>query len=171
MQPSAVKLIIRQIPWILLAAVVGAVVFEVVQKIVFGGTISQFIGATVVEQGGYNPAMQVPIGWGVHLGVSISYAALFGIIAAFFSANLGVRWILALILAAFLGWVTTLITQPAIGVTISVLSGQGWPAELPPLNTEGGLPLWNHMGFFGICFLFIVLVPDLLRGPSATCSR
>lgn len=166
MQPSAVQRIIRQIPWILLASVVGAVVFEVVQKIVFGGTISQFIGSTVVEQGGYSPSLQVLIGWGVHLGVSISYAALFGVIVAFFPANLGVRWILALILAAVLGKLTTLITQPAIAVTISVLAGQGLPAELPPLNTEGGLPLWNHMGFFGICFLFITLVPDLLRGSS-----
>ncbi len=165
MQASPLKLILRQIPWILVAAVVGAIVFVLAQKLNgFDQHIGQFIGQQVVEQGGYNAALADLIGWGVHVGVSLSYAALFGILTAFFPAAIGTRWILALILGAILGWVTTLITAPAIAVTISVLAGQGLPSALPPLNTEGGLPFWNHMGFFGICFLFITLVPDLLRG-------
>ena len=167
MQQSAFGVILRQIPWIILAAAVGAVVFVVVQKQAgFPVHIGQYIGQQVVQQGGYKESLKEVIGWGVHGGVSLSYAALFGILTAvpFFPRRWGLRWVLSLLLAALLGWLTTLITSPAIAITISVLAGKGWPAQLPPLNMLYGVPFWNHMGFFGICLLCIILVPDLLRG-------
>jgi hypothetical protein len=111
-------------------------------------------------------------GWGVHLGVSLSYAVLYGILTSIpgFPRRRAPRWIFALILAALLGWVTTLLTGPDIEITISVLAGQGWPQEVSGLNWGLGVPFWNHMLFFGICFVFIVLIPDLVRGQVQTSS-
>ena len=167
METSSWKVIFRQIPWVIVASIVGAVVFVVVQKIVLGGHIAHYIGGVIVEQGGYNPSLQDLIGWGVHYGVSLSYAGLFAAITMmpdFSRAWWLIRWLQALAVAALLGWTTNLMTEPAIEATISVLAGKGWPAQLPGLNTGLGLPFWNHMGFFGICFLCITLIPDILRG-------
>ena len=68
-----------------------------------------------------------------------------------------------LVIAALLGWVTTLLTAPAITVTISILSGQGFPFSIPELNTSFGLPFWNHLLFFGVVWLMYTLIP-YLRG-------
>lgn len=48
-------------------------------------------------------------------------------------------------------------------MTIGVASGQGWPSELFPLNTELGLPFWNHVSFFLLNWLVQGLGPRLLR--------
>lgn len=169
MQTSGWKFILKQIPWMIVAAVVGAIVFVVVQKQAgFPQHIGQFIGEQIVQRGGYSPVLKEVFGWGVHGGVSVSYAVLFGIFTSVpgFPRRWIPRWVCALILGALLGWLTTLITSSAIAVTMSVLAREGWPAVLPPLNVELGLPFWNHMGFFGVCFLFIVLIPDLVRGQA-----
>ncbi|MEE8487555.1 MAG: hypothetical protein V3S56_05255 [Gemmatimonadota bacterium] len=64
------------------------------------------------------------------------------------------------VLAAVLGVATTLITAPAIAATISLLSGNGLPDRLPPLNMSWGWPAWNHLLFFGIAWLGTVVLLD-----------
>lgn len=142
----------------LTAGVAGSLFFWLFQVITGGGTITQFMGGQIATQGGYPMSLAPLIGWGVHLGVSLSYALLFAVIMSVIptkssGATLGV----GLVLAAILGWVTTLLTAPAIAVTISVLSRHGFPAELPRLNTDVDLPLYNHLLFFGVVWVVTAL--------------
>lgn len=148
----------------LVAGVAGSLSFWYFQVLTGGGTITEFMGEQIVTEGGY-PKVLVPfIGWGVHLAVSLSYALLFAVIvAAIPSGSSGALLVIGLVLAALLGGITTLLTTPAIAVTISVLSGQGFPAELPGLNAEVDLPLYNHLLFFGVVWVFTTLIP-VLRG-------
>jgi hypothetical protein len=154
-------------PWVVLAAVVGAIEFVMVQALGgFSPNIAQFMGRQIVNQGGYSQSLVGAIGWTIHLGVSLTYAALY-----FFLSHRPVmpvaritRWTAGLVLALVLGWLTTLATAPAIAVTISVLAGQGWPAALPGLNTSLGFAFWNHVGFFVICWALTLVWPDILRG-------
>lgn len=144
----------------LVAGISGAIVFWLSQLATGPSTITAFMGQQIATQGGYSQSWSVPIGWGVHLGVSLAYSLLF----AFIMAPLSVlaerfKLILGLIIAAALGWGTTLVTAPGIHVTISVLSGKGFPAGLPGLNTAFGLPFWNHMLFFGIVWFVYLFIP------------
>lgn len=128
----------------------GALLFWSYQMIFQGATISAFIGAQVVRQGGYalSPAWA---GWGVHLWVSLSYAFLFALIVRFLLPREFTRnRTLAFALALALGWVTTLIAAPAIQITIALLVGKGFPAKLWPLNPAEGHPFWNHLIFFTV---------------------
>jgi hypothetical protein len=159
-------------PWILAAALVGAGAFVLAQ--VLGGFpthIADFMGAQVVSRGGYSESLQGVIGWGVHLGVSIGYATLFAALALlpFVSQRRPERWAHGLALAGVLAVGSTLLTVPAISITVSVLAGQGLPGELPGLNATWGFVLWNHVAFFVICWALILVVPDLLsdREPPA----
>ncbi len=148
----------------LAAGIAGAIVFWLFQVLTGSSTIPQFMGQQIVEQGGYSKALTIPIGWGVHLGVSLSYSLLFGIVVLIpFSRAEGVRVFVGLGIAAVLGWVATLLTVPAINATISVLSGKGFPVVLPPLNTAYGLPFWNHELFFGIVWFIYLFIPYLSR--------
>jgi len=45
-------------------------------------TITEFMGEQIATEGGYSPALVPFIGWGVHLGVSLSYALVFAVIMA-----------------------------------------------------------------------------------------
>ena len=73
--------------------------------------------------------------------------------------------------ALALAGVTTMIAPPAIGVTISLLGRREWPDELFPLNTELGLPFWNHVGFFLLNWLIQTVGPRLLRRrPAASAA-
>lgn len=136
-----------------IAALIGAIVFVVVQVIVGSGygtnVITTYIGGRIVEEGDYSSTLAQPVGWAVHLAVSFSYALLFGVIFAVLKRKPGPTFLAALLL----GWVTTLITVPAINATVSLLAGQGFPEELGGLNTTTDLPLWNHFGFFLIAWL------------------
>lgn len=127
------------------------------------------MGTQIVQRGGYSESLAGVIGWGVHLGVALSYAALFGLLTLvpFFPKTRVPRWGVAAVLAITLGWITTLITGPAIMTTISLLAGQGFPGALPALNTTIGTALWNHLLFFGIALLLTVVVPDLLQKQAA----
>ena len=150
----------------LAAGIAGAIVFWLFQVLTGSSTIPQFMGQQIVGQGGYSKALTElpPIGWGVHLGVSLSYTLLFAIVVLIpFSRAEGVRVFVGLVIAAVLGWVTTLLTVPAITATISVLSGKGFPAGLPPLNTAYGLPFWNHELFFGVVWFIYLFIPYLSR--------
>jgi hypothetical protein len=149
--------------WII-AAVAGAIAFWVVQLLMGPATITEFMGRQIVSRGRYPASLALPIGWGVHLGVSLAYSLFFAIVMLVpLSRSEGSRVVVGLILAALLGWISTLLTAPAIAATISVLSGHGFPASLPALNTSLGLPLWNHMLFFGVVWLIYLYIPHLGR--------
>ena len=148
----------------LVAGVAGAIVFWLFQTVTGPSTITAFMGQQIVAQGGYAVSWILPIGWGIHLGVSLVYSLLFALIMlCMFVLAERVQLILGLVIAAALGWGTTLITVPAITVTISVLSGKGFPVNLPGLNTGYGLPFWNHMLFFGVVWLIYQFIPYLGR--------
>ncbi len=148
----------------LAAGIAGAIGFWLFQVLTGPSTIPQFMGQQIVAQGGYSKALTIPIGWGVHLGVSLSYSLLFAIVVLIpLSRAEGVRIFVGLVIAAVLGWMATLLTAPAITATISVLSGKGFPAGLPPLNTAYGLPFWNHELFFGVVWFIYLFIPYLSR--------
>lgn len=152
------------VKWWLVAGFTGSIVFWLFQLLTGPSTIPQFMGEQIVTQGGYPRALTLPIGWGVHLGVSLGYALLFAVLVGIpWSASQGARLAIGLAVAAVLGWVTTLLTVPAITVTISVFSAKGFPAELPGLNTTFGLPFWNHMLFFGMVWTVYLLIPQLAK--------
>jgi len=153
-----------KIRWWLAAGFVGALEFLLFQVLTGPSTITEYMGQQIVAQGGYPGWMTIPIGWGVHLWVSYSYSLLFAVIMLIpFSRSRAVQLVVGLIIGALLGWITTLLTVPAITVTVSALSGQGFPAELPGFNTSFGLPFWNHMIFFGAVWVVYLLIPTLLK--------
>jgi hypothetical protein len=148
----------------LVAGVTGSLSFWLFQVLTGGETITHFMGAQIATQGGYPMRLAPLIGWGVHLGVSLSYSLLFaGLLALMPNKSSGATLGMGLVLGAVLGWITTLLTAPAITVTISVLSRHGFPAEVPPLNTDFDLPLHNHLLFFGVVWLMTALWPSLTR--------
>ena len=156
-----------KIKWWLVAGIMGSVEFWLFQVRTGSSTIPQFMGEQIVAQGGYPKLLTLPIGWGVHLGVSLGYALLFAIIMLFaFSRSPFARLVIGAVLALVLGGVASLLTVPAIAVTISVLSRQGFPATLPGLNTTLGLPFWNHLLFFGVVWGVYLLIPTLFRSRS-----
>ena len=153
-----------KVMWWLVAGIMGSVEFWLFQVRTGSSTIPQFMGEQIVAQGGYPKMLTLPIGWGVHLGVSLGYSLLFAIIMLIpFSRPPFARIVIGAVIALVLGWFATLLTVPAITVTISVLSGQGFPATLPGLNTALGLPFWNHLLFFGVVWVVYLLIPNLFR--------
>ena len=148
----------------LVAGISGAVVFWLFQSATGPSTITAHMGQRIVAEGGFPQSWILPIGWGVHVAVSLAYALLFALlILPMVVLAERFRLLFGLILAAALGWGTTLITVPAIAATISVLSGKGFPVNLPGLNTAYGLPFWNHMLFFGIVWLVYLFIPYLSK--------
>jgi len=144
----------------LVAGIAGAIVFWLFQLLTGPSTITAFMGQQIVMQGSYAASWTIPIGWGIHLGVSLAYSLLFGLIMLpLFVLAERIQLVLGLVIGAALGWVTSLITVPAITVTISVLGGKNFPANLPGLNTAYGLPFWNHMLFFGVVWLIYLFIP------------
>jgi hypothetical protein len=160
------KAVLGNAPWVLASALVGAIAFVTVQKLAgFPMNIAQFMGREIVRQGGYSPGLAGLVGWFVHLGVAASYATLYAaiVLAPFFPTDRAARWGAALGVALVLGWLTTLVTAPAIAITIGLLSGQGFPASLPSLNATFGSVFWNHVGFFLISFGITVVARDTFR--------
>ena len=154
----------RSIARTLVAAIVGSLAFWLFQVLTGGVTIPQYLGDQIAGRGGYPLTLAPLIGWGVHLGVSLSYAFLFAVLATLLPPKpLGRTLGLSLVLAGLLGWITTLVTAPAIAVTINLLSRKGFPAQLPGLNTDIDLPLYNHLLFFGVIWTLTVLIPALRR--------
>ncbi|MFQ5529132.1 MAG: hypothetical protein ACE5FP_02170 [Gemmatimonadota bacterium] len=147
----------------LLTGVTGGIAFDVAQRLEgLSPTIPTYMGQAIVRRGGYPEGLEAIIGWGVHFGVSFSYAAIFAVAAwtLFGSMERKKRWISAGVLAMALAVATTMITAPAIETTVSVLAGDGLPARLPGLNTNWGWPGWNHLLFFGIAWLGTVVMLD-----------
>lgn len=153
-----------KVVWWLVAGVTGSIVFWLFQVLTGPSTIPEFMGEQIVAQGGYRQGLTLPIGWGVHLGVSLAYSLLFaGLVSLPLWRSPRARLGIGAAIAAVLGWITTLLTVPAIAVTISVLSGEGFPSQLPGLNTTFGLPFWNHMLFFGVVWAIYLGVPFLVK--------
>ncbi len=160
---SSLMAVLRISLW-LVAGVAGSVSFWLVQVLTGGPTITAFMGEQIVEAGGYPEGLATLVGWVVHIGVSLTYAFLFAILVWFLSAvPFSFRMAISFVVALGLGWITSVIAPPAISVTISLLSGQGWPAELFPLNTELSLPLWNHLFFFLLNWAIQTVGPRLFR--------
>ena len=144
----------------LVAGIAGAIVFWLFQLLTGPSTITAIMGQQIVTQGGYAASWTIPIGWGIHLGGMLAYSLLFGLMMLpLFVLAERIQLVLGLVIGAALGWVATLITVPAITVTISVLGGKSFPANLPGLNTAYGLPFWNHMLFFGVVWLIYLFIP------------
>ena len=147
----------------------GSVEFWLFQDLTGSSTIPQVMGERIVAQGGYPNVLMLPIGWGIHLGVSLGYSLLFAIIMLIpFSRSPYARLVSGAVIALVLGCLATLLAVPAITVTISVLSGQGVPATLPGLNITFGLPLWNHLLFFGVVWCVYLFIPYLFRSRKLT---
>ncbi len=131
----------------------GAVVFWLYQVTFQGATIPAFIGGQIVSQGKYSLSPSL-VGWAVHLWVSFSYAALLTLILQIpFSSSLALNRGIGLAAGLILGWATNKIAPPAIQVTISLLSGKGFPSPLWDLNPSAGHAFWNHLLFFVVVWL------------------
>ena len=153
---------LRIVLWVV-AGLAGSVQFWLVQTLTGGPTITAFMGEQIVAAGGYPPGFTMLLGWTVHAGVSLAYAFLFGVIVFLVSSvPFPVRAAVSLVAALGLAWVTAAIAPPAISVTVSLLGRQGWPGELYPINTEPGLPLWNHLLFFLLNWVIQSVGPHLL---------
>ena len=153
-----------KVMWWVIAGIAGGIAFWLFQVLTGPSTIPQFMGQQIVAQGGYPRALAGPIGWGVHLGVSLGYSLLFALIMLIpFPASPRARIGAGAAVAAVLAWVATLLTVPAITVTISVLSGHGFPRQVPGLNTTLGLPFWNHLLFFGTVWAIYLVIPHLAK--------
>ena len=149
-----------RVGWWLSAGIIGSLQFWLFQISTGPSTIAEYMGQEIVARGNYPEWLTVPIGWGVHLGVSLGYSLLFALIMLIpFSRSREFRIVIGFVIAAALGWITALLTVPAITVTVSVLSGQGFPAGLPGFNTSFGLPFWNHMLFFEVVWLVYLPIP------------
>lgn len=160
-------LVIRAALW-LVSGIAGAVLFWFVQVLTGGPTIPDFMGEQIADAGGYPARFAPAIGWAVHLGVSLSYALLFGVVVLVLTATrFPAQVAISLAVAVALGWVTAVVAPPAISVTVGIASGHGWPSELFPLNTEVGLPFWNHVTFFLLNWIVQALGPRLLRVGAA----
>ncbi|MBI1734005.1 MAG: hypothetical protein HYR51_02420 [Candidatus Rokubacteria bacterium] len=167
---SRMSLATKAVLW-LASGIAGAVLFWLVQVSFGGPTIPDFMGEQIADAGGYPARLAPAIGWAVHLAVSLSYALLFGVIIALLAATrLPAQIAISLAVTLLLGWLTTTVAPPAISVTISVLAGQGWPSELFPLNTELGLPFWNHVAFFLLNWAIQGLGPRFVWGVARSTS-
>ncbi len=139
----------------LVAATLGALVFVSAQA--FKGYpmhIADYIGAQIVGQGGYPEAAAGPIGWAVHIGVSLVYASVFGFLVscAFLHGSKISPRLTGLMLVPVLAYLSTAIAAPAIAVTVGLLSRQGLPASLPAFNLQLNFVFWNHALFFLVCW-------------------
>ena len=151
----------------LVAGISGSILFWLVQVVAGSGTITEFLGEQIVASGGYPAWLGPLIGWAVHLGVSLTYAGVLGVLVATVRrAKAALAATLAFVAALLLGWVTAVVAPPAISVTIALLGGQGFPTTLFPFNTEPGLPLWNHLLFFIVSWAIQALGPRWVGQPS-----
>lgn len=169
----------RRLPWALLMALVGGLGFVWAQAAFAGAGyfgagkpeiprsapagVATAIGQRIVDAGEYAEKYVAPIGWTTHLVISFSYALLIATLVAlpFYPRSATYRGLAHLIGAGALGWVTAIITSPAIGVTVSVLGGRGLPDKLSPLYFTADLTLWVHIGFFALGYLVVGVLPDL----------
>jgi len=148
----------------LVAGLVGAAVFWIFQVLTGPSTIIQSMGQRIVSQGGYSQSMLPPIGWGVHIGVSLVYSLAFAVLMVIpFMLAEYARLVLGLVVAGTLGWGATLISTPAEAAAVSVLSGHGYPAVLPPLNRTFGPALSSHLLFFAAVWLVYQYIPYVSR--------
>ena len=154
-----------RLPFALATVVIGALVFTWVQALTGKTDIAAFIGRKIVELGGYKASFANPLGWSVHLSVALSYAVAYTTVVSLpvFPQRRPLRLIAGAVSAVGLGVVTTLFSNPLISIAINVLAGNGWPEKVAALYTKTGVPLWNHLGFFTLAFLVILVLADIVR--------
>jgi hypothetical protein len=154
----------------LLAGTVGSITFWLVQKLVEGSTITAFIGKQIVKKGGYPEGLDTLIGWGVHIKVSLGYAAMVALVVLILRPRDSQgRMIASCVIALVLGWMSAIIAPPAISVTISMLAGAGWPDKIWEPNFGFGTAFWNHMQFFLLAWAIQVFaVARMNSAPAAT---
>ncbi|WP_296899522.1 hypothetical protein [Thiohalocapsa sp.] len=157
-------------PYFLSAAIIGALVFAWVPVLAGRSDIADILGRKIVEAGGYPDNAASVIGWTLHIAIAVAYVKVYAFLIALpgFPRDSGPRLPAGLVVAVIVGWLTTWLANPAISVAVSLLSGQGWPAELAPVYFKLGLPLWNHLGFFAIAWLVVVVVPALVQPAGQT---
>lgn len=146
---------------ILAATLIAGFVFVWVQVLTGRTDIASFIGGKVVQLGGYADNLAVPIGWTLHFVISFSYVLAFAVVTSVGALARAMK--LQAIVALVLGVATTLLANPAISITISLLAGQGWPEKVSAAYLKLGLPLWNHLGFFVLTFVIVAVIPALFE--------
>ncbi len=159
----------RRFPWVLAMTLLGGLGFVWTQALVAEFEIASVLGQRVVDAGGYKEVFAAPIGWTTHLAISFSYALLFAMIISlpFFPKEQPKRSVIGLLTAIVLGWITTVITGPAISTTVGLLAGQGVPQTLNPLYFGIDLTLYVHVGFFILAFLLVEWAADCFHKPLA----
>lgn len=75
-------MVARRVGAWLVAGIAGSLVFWLVQVLAGGPTITAFMGDQIVSTGGYPKGLSTLAGWAVQVGVSLSYAFLFGVVVA-----------------------------------------------------------------------------------------
>ncbi len=166
---DTLKRYLRLTPYFVSAAIIGALVFAWVPVLTGRNDIAAILGDKIVTAGRYPQNYASVIGWTLHIVISLAYVKLYALLVSLpgfpqaSPAGIGPRALASLVTAAAIGWLATWLANPAISATVSLLSGQGWPAELAPVYGKLGLPLWNHLGFFAIAWLVVVMLPALLE--------
>lgn len=162
----------ERMPAILTVAGLGGLGFVWTQALTGSNNIAEFVGTKIVEIGGYDAALASPIGWTVHLAISVQYALFFATLLALpiWPTQSIRRGVVQFAAALGVGVVATWIANPAISVTVSMLGGAGWPAELYPVNTSLGVPLYNHLGFFVATLVATDWIPTCLKAASRTLA-
>lgn len=157
--------IITRLPWVLFMTIIGSLAFSWVQLLTGTNDITSFIGGKVVEAGQYPEHLASGIGWTTHMVISFSYALMIAVIVSLpiLPREYPKRLLYGVVLGLFIGWVSTLISNPAISVTISLLSGQGMTPEVwYPIYWKLGVPLYNHLWYFVAAFLIVDTLPKFM---------
>ncbi|MEZ8720603.1 hypothetical protein AB6D66_05950 [Vibrio pomeroyi] len=129
----------------LIVALVASIAFILIQPLFGMSTLTSRHAAAYVEFGGYNKTSALLLSWLVHIGVSVSYAALSNLIFIFNSS-----FTVSAIQIAVLGWMTTLIATPANEFVVKLVTTEKFPSlsSLSAINTDVGPKLWLHILFF-----------------------
>lgn len=170
---SFVSSVFRKIPYVLLSTIIGAMLFIWIQVLNDNKDIATFIGSAIAQQGGYKETFANPIGYSLHLAISFSYAMGMAILLSlpFVPQKSPARLVIGFVGALLIGWIATMVADPAISITISYLAGNGWPEKVFPLHTKLDLALVNHIVFFVVAWLLIDLIPNLVGKPFGSDSR
>ncbi len=160
----------KRLPWVLLMTLIGGLGFTWVQALSGTGNIAEFVGKRTVEIGGYPDNFAGPIGWSTHMYIAFAYSMAAATIVSlpFFPNQTPKKIVFCVVLGVVVGWITTLIANPAIVVTCNLLALKSpFASDIFELGvyTKFGVPLWNHLWFFTAAFLLTGVAADR-RGDS-----
>ncbi len=160
----------KRLPWVLMMTLIGGLGFTWVQALAGTGNIAEFVGKRTVEIGGYPDHFAGPIGWSTHMYIAFSYSMVAATIVSlpFFPNRTSKKIVFCVVLGVVVGWITTLIANPAIVITCNLLALKSpFASDIFELGvyTKFGVPLWNHLWFFTAAFLLTGVAAD--RGGDA----